>query len=163
MSLIYFLQLVITSRCCNAIDQIITYHLGKPSKNRDINAANIIASHIASSMDAFADVLKTLFKKVLFEDCQNQWTVSRPMLSLILLNPNVFKYNNIVLFILKAFNSLKSELIGMQQTQQAQQQLIKDFEELMSEIQMNLEPLNRDKFTTHLNTFVMDVKKYIML
>jgi hypothetical protein len=88
-SLILILQLVITSRCSNAIDQIISYHLGKPSKNRDVNAASIIASHILASSDAFADILKTLFKKVLFEDCQNQWTVSRPMLSLILLNPRV--------------------------------------------------------------------------
>jgi hypothetical protein len=51
----------------------------------------------------------------------------------------------------------------MQQTPQAQQQLVKDFEELMNEIQMNIEPVNRDKFTNHLNTFVMEVKKYIML
>jgi exportin-7 len=85
----FFLQLVITSRCCNAIDQIVSFHLGKPGKSRDASAVAIIGSHISSCMDTFADVLKSLFKKVLWEECQNQWTVSRPMLSLILLNPQV--------------------------------------------------------------------------
>lgn len=34
-------------------------------------------------------ILKTLFEIVLFEDCGNQWSLSRPMLSLILINEQV--------------------------------------------------------------------------
>lgn len=34
-------------------------------------------------------ILKTLFEIVLFEDCGNQWSLSRPMLSLILISEQV--------------------------------------------------------------------------
>lgn len=40
-------------------------------------------------MFSFAQILKTLFEIVLFEDCSNQWSLSRPMLSLILINEQV--------------------------------------------------------------------------
>lgn len=37
----------------------------------------------------YMQLLKTLFEIVLFEDCGNQWSLSRPMLSLILLSEQV--------------------------------------------------------------------------
>ena len=124
--------------------------MNAPPKKKDPATGTLFANNISTLSDLFSSLLETLFKKVLFEDCQNQWTVSRPMLALILLNP-------------QSFNKMKTELISMQGNPQLQQQLIKDFDELMSEIQMNLDTSNRDKFTTHLNSFVMEVKKYIML
>lgn len=36
-----------------------------------------------------SQILKTLFEIVLFDDCSNQWSLSRPMLSLILINEQV--------------------------------------------------------------------------
>ena len=36
------------------------------------------------------EMLRTLFDIVLFEDCSNQWSLSRPMLSLILVNEQIF-------------------------------------------------------------------------
>lgn len=38
-------------------------------------------------------ILKTLFEIVLFEDCGNQWSLSRPMLSLILISEQVMLHN----------------------------------------------------------------------
>lgn len=37
-------------------------------------------------------ILKTLFEIVLFEDCGNQWSLSRPMLSLILISEQVMSF-----------------------------------------------------------------------
>lgn len=33
---------------------------------------------------------RTLFEVVLFEECSNQWSLSRPMLSLILINEQIY-------------------------------------------------------------------------
>ena len=35
-------------------------------------------------------ILATLFEIVLFEDCSNQWSLSRPMLSLVLANEGAY-------------------------------------------------------------------------
>lgn len=39
-----------------------------------------IAEHLRQRPDLFPQVLSTLFEIVLFEDCTNQWSLSRPML-----------------------------------------------------------------------------------
>ncbi len=33
---------------------------------------------------------RTLFEVILFEECGNQWSLSRPMLSLILINEQIY-------------------------------------------------------------------------
>ncbi|THU47492.1 hypothetical protein C4D60_Mb09t16100 [Musa balbisiana] len=51
--------------CASAVDNLATFYF----------------NHITSG-----EILRTLFEIILFEDCGNQWSLSRPMLSLILLN-----------------------------------------------------------------------------
>jgi exportin-7 len=46
-----------------------------------------ICQHVANQPGLFPDMLRTLFDIVLFEDCANQWSLSRPMMSLILVRP----------------------------------------------------------------------------
>ncbi len=45
-----------------------------------------MAEHLRQAPDLLPTLLTTLFEIVLFEDCSNQWSLSRPMLSLILVN-----------------------------------------------------------------------------
>lgn len=49
-----------------------------------------IAEHLQLRPDLFPAILSTLFEIVLFEDCSNQWSLSRPMLSLILVNEQIY-------------------------------------------------------------------------
>ena len=49
-----------------------------------------IAEHLRQRPDLFPGILATLFEIVLFEDCSNQWSLSRPMLSLILINEQIY-------------------------------------------------------------------------
>lgn len=49
-----------------------------------------IAEHLRQRPDLFPTILSTLFEIVLFEDCSNQWSLSRPMLSLILVNEQIY-------------------------------------------------------------------------
>ncbi len=44
------------------------------------------AEHLRQRPELLPTLLTTLFEIVLFEDCTNQWSLSRPMLSLILVN-----------------------------------------------------------------------------
>ena len=39
-----------------------------------------IAEHLRQRPELFPQILSTLFEIVLFEDCTNQWSLSRPML-----------------------------------------------------------------------------------
>lgn len=47
-------------------------------------------------------ILKTLFEIILFEDCGNQWSLSRPMLSLILINEQVMDLLNPFTILIKS-------------------------------------------------------------
>lgn len=41
--------------------------------------------------DILQRTLSTILNVVMFEDCKNQWSMSRPLLGLILLNEDYFK------------------------------------------------------------------------
>lgn len=45
----------------------------------------VTQKHLLEQPNLYKDLLKTLFEIILFEDCSNQWSLSRPMLSLVLL------------------------------------------------------------------------------
>lgn len=42
--------------------------------------------------DVLQRILSTILNTVMFEDCKNQWSMSRPLLGLILLNEDYFRY-----------------------------------------------------------------------
>jgi hypothetical protein len=48
-------------------------------------SCTVAQKHLSEQPNLFKDLLKTLFEIILFEDCSNQWSLSRPMLSLVLL------------------------------------------------------------------------------
>ena len=76
---------------------------------------------------------------VLFEDCANQWSLSRPMLSLILVNEAIF-------------NDLRSQLIARQPAER-RARLAACFDKLMADVTRSLDAKNRDKFTQALSVF----------
>jgi hypothetical protein len=49
-----------------------------------------IEAHLRQQPHLLPEILKTLFEIILFEECSNQWSLSRPMLSLILINEAVY-------------------------------------------------------------------------
>jgi len=102
-------------------------------------AAVNLAQHIAECPRLFPEILKTLFEIVLFEDCANQWSISRPMLSLILINEQMF-------------NDLKAQILASQSPDQ-QPRLAQCFDKLMADVTRSLEARNRDKFTQNLTIF----------
>uniref|UniRef100_A0A0E0C0Q9 Exportin-7/Ran-binding protein 17 TPR repeats domain-containing protein n=1 Tax=Oryza meridionalis TaxID=40149 RepID=A0A0E0C0Q9_9ORYZ len=124
----------ISTQCASAIDSLAAFYFnnitaadGPPSP-----AALNLARHIGEFPTLFPQILKTLFEIIIFEDAgSNQWSLSRPILSLIMIR---------------------------EQPVDQQQRLSQCFEKLMSDVARNLEPKNRDKFTKNLTTFRHDFR-----
>ncbi|KAL8529319.1 hypothetical protein ACS0TY_006656 [Phlomoides rotata] len=81
----------ISSQCASAIDNLAAFYFNHITMGEAPTspAAVNLARHIAECPALLPEILKTLFEIVLFEDCNNQWSLSRPMLSLILINEQV--------------------------------------------------------------------------
>lgn len=145
----------IVSQCCSAVDRLVTFCLN--AGKQDVNTWR----HLTENAELFKAMLNLLFQRVLFEGCENQWSLSRPMFVLIVLNPEViflrFQISNAVQY----YNTLKNQLIASQ-PEQYKAQLVKHFEDLMSNVQSNLDHAIRDRFSQNLNTFVQAVKAYIV-
>lgn len=103
-------------------------------------------------------ILSTIINIVMFEDCKNQWSLSRPLLGLILLYEDYFRFVQL-LNISKPFSLLKShpfvpessfcrsmkENIIRSQPLDKQQTIAHWFDNLMENVERNLSMKNRDK------------------
>ncbi|KAK9170577.1 hypothetical protein Syun_002717 [Stephania yunnanensis] len=136
----------ISSQCASSIDSLAAYYFNQitvgeaPASPASVN----LARHVAECPSLFPEILKTLFEIVLFEDYGNQWSLSRPMLSLILINEQMF-------------TDLKAQILASQPVEQ-QQRLLLCFENLMADVTRSLDTKNRDKFTQNLTIFRHDFR-----
>lgn len=138
------LDVSISSQCASAVDSLAAFHFNKNLAPRDPDEAPhpmaaAMAQHVAARPGMFPDILKLLFEIVLFEDCANQWSLSRPMLSLILVNESVF-------------GELKLQ-IAASQPQERQARVDGCFTKLMQDVNRSLDSKNRDRFTQALTVF----------
>jgi len=88
-------------------------------------------------------LLSSLYSMILYEDSQIQWSVSRPMLPLILLCE-------------KFFSEFNLRLVQCQQADK-REWLAKALDELMSEVERKITPKNRDRFTQNVTVFRRDI------
>ncbi|GJP71880.1 hypothetical protein CLOP_g2674 [Closterium sp. NIES-67] len=140
------LDVSISSQCASAVDNLAAYYFNNVTAGDAPSspAALTIAQHLAECPTLFPEILKTLFEIVLFEDCANQWSLSRPMLSLILVNEQLF-------------NDLKLQILSSQPSDQ-RARIAECFDKLMADVGRNLDPKNRDKFTQNLTIFRHDFR-----
>ncbi|GLT93407.1 hypothetical protein SLE2022_112010 [Rubroshorea leprosula] len=131
----------ISSQCASAVDNLAAFYFNNitmgeaPTSPAAIN----LARHIADCPTLFPQILKTLVELVLFEECSNQWSLSRPILSLILISEQIF-------------TDLKARILASQPADQ-QQRLAACFDKLMVDVTRSLDSKNRDKFTQNLTVF----------
>ncbi|CAM8961063.1 unnamed protein product [Rhodiola kirilowii] len=136
----------ISSQCASAVDNLAAYYFNnitigeKPASTAVVN----LARHIADCPRLFPEILKTLFELILFEDSTNQWSLSRPMLSLILISEQMYA-------------DLKTQILASQPSDQ-QQRLSQCFEKLMADVALSLDSKNRDRFTQNLTLFRNEFK-----
>ncbi|XP_073110621.1 uncharacterized protein [Elaeis guineensis] len=131
----------ISSQCASAVDNLAAFYFNNitAAEVPPSPAALSLARHVVECPNLFPKILKTLFEIVLFEDCGNQWSLSRPMLSLILISEQMF-------------NDLRAQILASQPSDQ-QQRLSLCFDKLMADVTRSLDSKNRDKFTQNLTIF----------
>ncbi|KFO53091.1 Exportin-7, partial [Corvus brachyrhynchos] len=143
------LDTMVCTGCCSCLDHIVTYlfkQLSRSTKKRTTPLAqesdrflHIMQQH----PEMIQQMLSTVLNIIIFEDCRNQWSMSRPLLGLILLNE-------------KYFSDLRNSIVNSQPPEK-QQAMHLCFENLMEGIERNLLTKNRDRFTQNLSAFRREV------
>uniref|UniRef100_A0A4X2JYI6 RAN binding protein 17 n=1 Tax=Vombatus ursinus TaxID=29139 RepID=A0A4X2JYI6_VOMUR len=145
------LDTIVSSSCCTSLDYIVTYlfkHIAKEGKKslrcREVSQDGQRLLHfMQQNPDVLQQMMSVLMNIIIFEDCRNQWSVSRPLLGLILLNE-------------KYFSELRENLINSQPIGK-REVLAQCFRSLMEGVEQNLLIKNRDRFTQNLSVFRRDM------
>lgn len=139
------LDVSISSQCASAIDNLAGYYFKhRPDGEKPNEAGAALAERLARHPNAFPQVLTTLFEVVLFEDCSNQWSLSRPMLTLILVTESIYP-------------QIRQQLISGQPLER-QAAVSQCLDRLMTDVKRTLDAKNRDKFTQNLTVARHDLK-----
>uniref|UniRef100_A0A671QS97 Exportin-7-like n=1 Tax=Sinocyclocheilus anshuiensis TaxID=1608454 RepID=A0A671QS97_9TELE len=130
------LDTMVCTGCCSSLDHIVTYLFKQLSRSTKKRAAPMAQEsdrflHIMQQHpEMIQQMLSTVLNIIIFEDCRNQWSMSRPLLGLILLNE-------------KYFADLRNSIVNSQPPEK-QQAMHLCFENLMEGIERNLLTKNRD-------------------
>ncbi|KAK9987008.1 hypothetical protein SO802_031959 [Lithocarpus litseifolius] len=130
-----------TPECASAVDKLATFYFIDivTGESPSSPAALCLAQHVTNCPGLFQEILSTLFEIIIFGDGGNQRNLSRPMLSLILINE-------------ETLTNIKGQILASHPPDQ-QQHLSLCFEKLMADITRSLDLNNRDKFTQNLIRF----------
>eukprot|EP00756_Hemistasia_phaeocysticola_P065332 Hpha_TRINITY_DN8483_c0_g1::TRINITY_DN8483_c0_g1_i1::g.34687::m.34687/K18460/XPO7, EXP7; exportin-7 len=141
----------------SALGHLCTFYYNQMQKTQSASgqqpgcraAQNVtqLQQHFSSDPQVFSRVLAYVFHIILSDELANQWSMSRPMLPLILIDEN-------------SFVSFKHSLVSQVQGER-QQRLLEAFEKLMEGVDKSLEPKNRDKFTQNITVFRHQVKSIL--
>ncbi|XP_051486941.1 ran-binding protein 17 isoform X9 [Apus apus] len=142
---------IVSSSCCASLDYIVTYlfkHLAREGKKtlrcREISEdGQRLLQFMQQNPEVLQQMMSILMNTIIFEDCRNQWSVSRPLLGLILLNE-------------KYFSELRATLVASQ-PENKREVLDQCFRSLMEGVEQNLLVKNRDRFTQNVSVFRRDV------
>mmetsp|Transcript_7505 Transcript_7505/g.12746 ORF Transcript_7505/g.12746 Transcript_7505/m.12746 type:complete len:1077 (-) Transcript_7505:234-3464(-) len=139
-------EVATSSQCAAALEHLAAFHFRLLTDERDSPAKQQLANHLQRESELFSSQLAVLLNMIVFEDCANQWSLSRPLLALILSNDAFFQ-------------QWKDQMVSQQGSQpERQQKLSAAFSKLMTEVHPNLEAKNRDKFTQNLTMFRHELK-----
>ena len=100
---------------------------------------SLLSEHLQADPELLRRIMESLFHLLLFDERMNTWSISRPLLPLILLCPE--KYHSFRTKTIEEHPKERSEVIS------------RAFEELMTDLEKNLEPRTREKFAQNVSTF----------
>ena len=119
------------------------------NRNKDTEMMKGLQRHLQSCPEMFSYFLQTLFQVLLFVPAANHWTLSGALFALILLNTT--KYQTFV-----------EEIINSQPVDR-REDLLNAFAGILKDINDNLQPTNRERFTRNLTIFKQQTKNLIVL
>ncbi|CAH8538524.1 unnamed protein product [Schistosoma rodhaini] len=109
--------------------------------------SNSQSLEMISGVNLLRRILITLLSSVIQEECRCQWSMSRPLLPLILLNQQYY-------------TELKNRVIK-ELPEERQESATKLFDKLMEDVECNLTVKNRDTFTQNLSTFKHSLSDFL--
>ncbi|PAA78259.1 hypothetical protein BOX15_Mlig011024g1, partial [Macrostomum lignano] len=144
---------LVCSACCAVLDSLLSFLFTCLQRRgrlrpRQREACDRMQTSVQPRL--LEQLLVTLLNIVVFEDCRHQWSLSRPLLPLILLNE-------------KCFQEVRASIISSQQWgggqagMERQSAVSACFDKLMEGVERNLLVRNRDKFTQNLSLFRRDI------
>uniref|UniRef100_A0A183BLN1 Importin N-terminal domain-containing protein n=1 Tax=Globodera pallida TaxID=36090 RepID=A0A183BLN1_GLOPA len=145
----------ICSTACTILDQILDYvfdRISRPLVQEILPSCKEPEGEkwrdaIDRHPEILYDLLNTIFAQLLFEEVKCQWSMSRPLLGLIILTASSGRYEQ-----------CKNEFICQQPTQ-LQQPLEQAFSRLMDGVREdNVSLKNKDNFTQNLSSFRKEVE-----
>ncbi|PSN46003.1 Exportin-7 [Blattella germanica] len=83
---------MVCTGCCATLDHIVTYlfkqltQKGKKTRRGVPTPSDMFLQVLELHPEILQQILSTVLNVIMFEDCRNQWSMSRPLLGLILLN-----------------------------------------------------------------------------
>lgn len=86
---------MVCTGCCATLDNIITYLFRcltskkKKMGPQAMHNSEAFLRNLEVHPEILQQMLSTVLNIIMFEDCRNQWSMSRPLLGLILLNEDV--------------------------------------------------------------------------
>ncbi|KAG2403303.1 uncharacterized protein HKW66_Vig0185900 [Vigna angularis] len=146
----------ISSQCAYAIDNLATFyftHVIVGELTTSPSALNV-SGLISDCAELFSRILRTLFEVVIFEDRGNQWTLSRAILSIMLISEEMF--TNVKAQILASYvwvNPYYLQFSRASSPPDQHQRLSSCFDKLMTDVTLSLDGKNRDKFSQNLTKF----------
>ena len=142
-------EVAISSQCAAALEHLAAFHFKELTEHEDRERL----SKLSAERELFASQLSVLLHMIVFEECTNQWSLSRPLLALILINEDAYA------------SWQEHALASMAAHPARQQKLALAFEKLMSDVprgaQANLDVKTRDKFTQNLSQFRHEVRTLV--
>ncbi|SBT87756.1 Ran-binding protein, putative [Plasmodium malariae] len=142
----------VSMTCCSILDNIVTYIF--TNRKSSTEQGQIIKNFLESQPQAFKEVLNLMFHLILGGDFGSTWSMSQPLLGLILLDA-------------QGYFKIQEQLIS-QQSEEKKQKLRHSFCKLMDHIESNLSPNNRVKnssyenFTRNLYTFAQEIRNILI-
>eukprot|EP00002_Diphylleia_rotans_P040206 TRINITY_DN9481_c0_g1_i1.p1 TRINITY_DN9481_c0_g1~~TRINITY_DN9481_c0_g1_i1.p1 ORF type:complete len:1063 (+),score=207.06 TRINITY_DN9481_c0_g1_i1:100-3288(+) len=137
-------EFTICSQSCTCIDHLLSYPMQHP-KSYETNQK--LQTLMAANASKLNDIMGLLLGMALYEDGINQWTISRPLLTLIILSES-------------SFETWKQYYVARQPSDR-QQRLMEALGRLMTDVKPNIESSNRDQFTQNVIMVRQEVKAWI--
>jgi exportin-7 len=133
----------VSMQCCATVDNVIAYiHTqvnGKQSPEQDR-----VRRFLAEAPDCLQKILFLMFQLVMTGEFSSTWSISRPLLGLVILHE-------------QRFLQMKEQLVN-QQIEERRPKLRQFFDELMTGVENNLQTKNKDRFTRNLYNFAQVVR-----
>jgi len=139
----------LAASAASTLDHLATYRFSSRTKPQ-LAPVRALDAHLASRPHALKRLLATILNQLLFGPPANHWVLTRPVLSLMLVDE-------------RGFVDYRDDLLASQHARPDLRQRLSDaFGTLVANVHRSLEPSNRDNFTQALSTFRHDVRQFLV-